>query len=113
MWKEPIVAHFKVLSQHLPGGTEESHERTQNSRFPGRDLNPGSPKHEAGVLITRPRCSVIQAVGLRQWLEEDIFQGKEHPERETYNSLSFSAEKQCVKKISLLSLIRLHAAMII
>jgi hypothetical protein len=25
MWKE-IVAYFKVLSQHLPGGTEKNHE---------------------------------------------------------------------------------------
>jgi hypothetical protein len=24
--KEVVVARFKVLSQHLPGGTEENHE---------------------------------------------------------------------------------------
>jgi hypothetical protein len=26
MWKEAAVALFKVLSQHLLGGTEENHE---------------------------------------------------------------------------------------
>jgi hypothetical protein len=28
IWKEASVAHFKVLSRHLPGGTEEYHEKT-------------------------------------------------------------------------------------
>jgi hypothetical protein len=27
MWKEAIVAKFKVLSRHLPGGTEENHKK--------------------------------------------------------------------------------------
>jgi hypothetical protein len=31
----------------------------QDSRSPGRDLNPGSPEYEAGVLITRPRRSEL------------------------------------------------------
>lgn len=26
MWKETAMAYFKVLSQHLPRGTEENHE---------------------------------------------------------------------------------------
>jgi len=26
MWKETVMAYFKVLSQHLNGGTEENHE---------------------------------------------------------------------------------------
>jgi hypothetical protein len=26
MWKEAVVACFKVISQYLPGGTEENHE---------------------------------------------------------------------------------------
>jgi hypothetical protein len=30
---------------------------SQYSRSPGRDLNPGPPKHEAGVFTTRPRRS--------------------------------------------------------
>jgi hypothetical protein len=32
---------------------------SQESWSPGRDLNPGTPEHEAGVLTTRPRRSVI------------------------------------------------------
>jgi hypothetical protein len=27
MWNEGVVAHFKVLSQHLPEGTEENHKK--------------------------------------------------------------------------------------
>jgi hypothetical protein len=29
MWKEAIVAEFKVLFQHLPEGNEENHEKVQ------------------------------------------------------------------------------------
>jgi hypothetical protein len=25
IWKEVVIACFKVLSEHLPGGTEENH----------------------------------------------------------------------------------------
>jgi hypothetical protein len=32
---------------------------SQDNRSPGRDLNPGPPKYEAEVLITRQRRSVI------------------------------------------------------
>jgi hypothetical protein len=32
---------------------------SQDSRSPGQDLNPGTSKYEAGVLITRPRRLVI------------------------------------------------------
>jgi hypothetical protein len=28
MWKEAVVTKFKVLSQYLPGGTEETHEKS-------------------------------------------------------------------------------------
>jgi hypothetical protein len=31
---------------------------SQDSRSPGRDLKPGPPEYEAGVLTTRPRRSV-------------------------------------------------------
>jgi hypothetical protein len=35
------------------GETEENHENlSHNSRSPGRDLNPGPPEYEAGVLTT-------------------------------------------------------------
>jgi hypothetical protein len=32
---------------------------SQDSRHPGRDLNPEPPKYEKRVLTTRPRRSVI------------------------------------------------------
>jgi hypothetical protein len=32
---------------------------SQGSRSPGRDLNPGPPEYEVGVLTTRPRRSVV------------------------------------------------------
>jgi hypothetical protein len=33
---EPVMAYFKVLSWHLPEGTEEIHEKlSQDSRSPG------------------------------------------------------------------------------
>jgi hypothetical protein len=28
IFKEAVVAYFKVLSQHLPGGAKENHEKT-------------------------------------------------------------------------------------
>jgi hypothetical protein len=43
--------NFKVLSQHLLGGTEEN-QRPQDSRSLGQDLKPGPPEHKAGVLTT-------------------------------------------------------------
>jgi len=40
--------NFKVLSWHLPGGTEENHKKlSQDSWSLGRDLNPGPPKYES------------------------------------------------------------------
>jgi hypothetical protein len=43
--------NFKVLSRNLPGGTEEKHENlSQDSWPPSRDLNPGPPEYEAGVV---------------------------------------------------------------
>jgi hypothetical protein len=47
--------NFKVLSQHLPGGTKQNHGNlNQDNWYPGRDLNPGPPKSEAGVLSLDP-----------------------------------------------------------
>jgi hypothetical protein len=55
-WKEcgrrQSWPNFKVLSEKLPGATEENHENSQDS-YP-----PGPPEYEAGVLTTRPRLSV-------------------------------------------------------
>jgi hypothetical protein len=49
---------FKVPSCHLPGGTEENHEKLQDNRPSGRDLYPEPPEYEAGVLTKLPRRSV-------------------------------------------------------
>jgi hypothetical protein len=46
---------WKVLSWHLPGGTDKNHEdilhRITNP-FQGYELNPAPSKHEAGLLPT-------------------------------------------------------------
>jgi hypothetical protein len=39
-WKEA----FMVLFRNLPRGTEENHEKPQDSLSPGRELNSGPPK---------------------------------------------------------------------
>jgi hypothetical protein len=56
MWKEAVTSQFKVLSWHLPGGTEGKKMKnlSQDSRSLGRYSNPGSPKYETGVLTTKP-----------------------------------------------------------
>jgi hypothetical protein len=30
MWKEVVMAEFKVLFRHFPGGTDENHEKPQS-----------------------------------------------------------------------------------
>jgi hypothetical protein len=66
MWKKRSWPNFKVLSRHLSGGTEESHEMPQSSRSQGRNLNPGPPEYESGVLTTRPRRSGEMDKGLEK-----------------------------------------------
>jgi hypothetical protein len=34
MWKEVVVSYFKVLCMELILGTEDGHEKLQNSRCP-------------------------------------------------------------------------------
>jgi hypothetical protein len=59
MEKETVIALFKVISRHFPGGTEKNHkDLTQDSRSPGRYLNLGTPEYEAEVLTTRLRRSI-------------------------------------------------------
>jgi hypothetical protein len=54
IWKEAVLAKFKVLSRNLPEGTEKNHENlSQDRRSPSRDLNPGPAEYETGVLTTR------------------------------------------------------------
>jgi hypothetical protein len=50
---------FKILSQHLPGGTEENTKTlSQDSRPPGLVSMSETPEYETGVLTTRARHSV-------------------------------------------------------
>jgi hypothetical protein len=43
-----VVASLKVLSQHLPRGTEENTKNlSPNGRYPGRDSNTRPPEDEA------------------------------------------------------------------
>jgi hypothetical protein len=54
MWQEAVVARFKI-SRNFTGVAEEN--RKNSVRIVGlrvRDLNPGRPEYEAGVLSTRP-----------------------------------------------------------
>jgi hypothetical protein len=54
IYKKAIIAKFKVLCRHLPGEAEENQEKLfHHSGSPGRDLNSGPSKYEAGVLTTR------------------------------------------------------------
>jgi hypothetical protein len=70
MWKEAVVAFLKVLSRHLPGGTEENDENlSQNCRSPGRDLSPGPPEYEAGVLTTRFVTRMQDKNQTKRWKE--------------------------------------------
>jgi hypothetical protein len=46
IWKEVIMAKFKVLCHHLPGGPEESNKPSKNSR----DLNHGCLEYVTGLL---------------------------------------------------------------
>jgi hypothetical protein len=51
-----------ILRQYLsirPEGLRKTtNNLIQDSRCPGRDLNPGPSEYEAGILTTRPRHSV-------------------------------------------------------
>jgi hypothetical protein len=51
MWKEAVVAHFKVLSQNFPGGTEETTKYLSGQPVSGYEL--GTPQYEAGVVSTQ------------------------------------------------------------
>jgi hypothetical protein len=58
--KKAVVAQFKVISRHAPGGTKIiTKTLSQDSRSSGRDLKPGRPEYEARVFTTRPLRSVV------------------------------------------------------
>jgi hypothetical protein len=60
IWKEAIMASFEVLSRIcLEGLRKTTKNLSQDSRSPGRDLNPGPPEYKAGVLTTRAQHSIL------------------------------------------------------
>jgi hypothetical protein len=59
IWKEAVVVKVKVLSRHSLEGVRKTTEiLSQDSRFPGRDLNPEPPEYETGAMTTRLRSSL-------------------------------------------------------
>jgi hypothetical protein len=52
IWKEAVVAQFKVLSRNLLGMTEEKHEETQHNWSLGQDLDLG-PLEYRGIRLER------------------------------------------------------------
>jgi hypothetical protein len=71
----------KELTRHSTDRTEENHEKPQGSRSLGRNLNPGPPEYEAGVLTTRPRRSVsgYDMYYLFSGCEVEIFRSAHRP----------------------------------
>jgi hypothetical protein len=69
MWKEAVVAYFKVISRHLPRGTEENHEKSQpcsyrQSQAFGLDLIHLAPRQPSNL-------STPEADLLHVWAEEN------------------------------------------
>jgi hypothetical protein len=57
--RKRLWPNFQGTDLEFTGGTVENHKTlSQASRYPGRDLSPGPPAYESGVLTTRPGCSV-------------------------------------------------------
>jgi hypothetical protein len=55
-WSRPNCRYYTGIRLE---GLRKNHEKlSQDSRSPGRDLNPEPPEYEAGVLTTQPRRSV-------------------------------------------------------
>jgi hypothetical protein len=78
-----------LILRYFPAGTEENHENlSQDSRSPGRNLNLGPPKYEAGLLTTRPWRSVVDdgmmmgdgwlREGVSEWVDEWMYQWYGH-----------------------------------
>jgi hypothetical protein len=58
MWKEPIGPNLKYYPVELDELRKTTNNLRQNSRYPGRVLNPGPSEYEAEVLTTQPQHSV-------------------------------------------------------
>jgi hypothetical protein len=59
--KEAVWPNFEGLSGiRLESLREATRNLSQDSRSPGRDLNPGPPKYEAHFPTTRPRRTILR-----------------------------------------------------
>jgi hypothetical protein len=63
----PDLRYYPVIC--LEGLRKTTKNLSQDRRSLGRDLNPGPPEYEAGVLTTRPRRSVspVLPLGTENW----------------------------------------------
>jgi hypothetical protein len=52
-----ITRNIKILSRHIPGGTEENGEKSGDNRSLGRDLSVRFRKHDAGLPTSQTRKS--------------------------------------------------------
>jgi hypothetical protein len=92
-------SNFKVLSCHLPGGTEESHKTlSQDSWSLGQDLNLGPPECKAGW-----HHSVLHYNLHEQWIILPYFAKLKDTMRQyfvshSYNKLTLQLFKQCYRK---------------
>jgi hypothetical protein len=59
VWKEVVMACFKVQLQHLFEGPEENHRKLYSIYLASRlRIESGSSKYEAGMKITTLQCLV-------------------------------------------------------
>jgi hypothetical protein len=63
IWKKAVVI-INVLQRYFARGAEENHVEREDSRSPGRDVNPGPAEYEAGVVSTLPREEVYPKVSV-------------------------------------------------
>lgn len=54
MWNEEVVTKYKALSRHCLERLNKTTKDSQDRRFLGRDLKPGTSQIEAGVITSRP-----------------------------------------------------------
>jgi hypothetical protein len=64
-WEKCGRKRWRVNIRYYPGICLEGLRRTtkpliQDSRYPGRDMNPGPPEYEAALFTTRPNRSNSQ-----------------------------------------------------
>jgi hypothetical protein len=61
IWKEVVVPYCKILSRHLPGGTEKNHKNHQSRQVFG-------PRYETATSRIQSRSAKHLAVTFRDFL---------------------------------------------